>query len=165
MLEFAGFQNKILTTKDEADMKMRYMITFGERFWKKIDEINDIMSNGFSPVRVEAVDPHSRASRYIYPFNDMPSGDSFTNVMNLVSILENTLFPFQYAYLGPDVTISILLEDASGNKTRVEIFRYPKDPVVAWYDSTIQSLKMVLSRFKRGLGAIGICINNFIYNL
>ena len=69
-------------------MKMRYMITFGEHFWKKIDEIIDAMNKGFSPVRVEAVDPHSRASRYIYPFNDMPSGDSFTNIMNLVSILD-----------------------------------------------------------------------------
>ena len=146
-------------------MKMRYMITFGEHFWKKVDEINDIMSKGFSPVRVEVVDPHSRASRYIYPFNDMPNGDPFTNIMNLVSILESTLFPFQYSYLGPDVTIGVLLEDTSGNTMQVEIFKYPKDPVVAWYDSTIHSLKMILSRFKKGLSAIGICINRFIDKL
>lgn len=146
-------------------MKMRYMITLGEHFWEKIDEINDIMSKGFVPKRIELIYPHSRTSRYIYPFNDMPDSDPFTNITNLVSILETTLFPFQYSYLGPDVTICVLLEDASGNMMQVEIFKYPEDPVETWYDFTIRSLKIVLSHFVIGLDTIATCITNFINKL
>ena len=143
-------------------MKMKYMITFGEHFWKKVNEINSIMSKGFNPIRIEVVDPHTHAARYIYSFDISSSEGPFTKATHMVSILENTLFPFQYSYLGPDVTISVLLQDNDGNKAQVEVYRYPEVPVITWRDYT---LKMVGDLIRKTFIKISTSISNFISNL
>ena len=147
-------------------MKVKYEITSGEKFWGSVNEISDAVEKGYAPKVIKLDNPHgNHQSRIIYEFDDMTHKGPISIVTDVSIALETVLFPYQYKYMGEDVMINVLLQNAEGMKWSVMIYRYPDTQNITMGDRVVFILKKAFDLVKDALIGVGTGIDKFFNDL
>lgn len=141
-------------------MKVKYEITSGKHFWDQMKRINDLMMEGYYPVSLDKVDGGEKYALYLY--DDLALNDEVSKTF-VITMVENVLFPLQYKYLGPGVVLGMSLQKKDYGEW-VQIYEYPKEPVVTCGDLFVVVLEGAFNLLKNVLIGIGAGINKFFDN-
>lgn len=142
-------------------MGARYEITSGKYFWDQMKRINDLIAEGYYPVSLDKVDNGEKYTLYLY--DDLALNDDVARTF-VITMAENVLFPLQYRYLGPGVALGMSLQKKDHSEW-VQIYEYPREPVVTCGDLFMALLEGVFNLFKNAIIGVGAGINNFFDNL